>query len=415
MQRRTLIILALATMLGGLGVGATLSVGALLLAEVSGNDAVSGLASATFNLGAALAGVPLAKLAAVHGRRRAIVVGNAAAMGGAILAVVGAGIGQWLVIALGITILGVASAVQLLSRFAATDLASPSQRARDLSLVVWSISIGAIVGPNLIGPGSSLGEWVGLEPLAGVFVFAFFAQLAAATVVWVGLRPDPLLTARAMPEPTTVASDATSRGERQTRTLGRSAQAAVVALIAMAQAIMVVLMAMTPLQLKYTGGANELIGLTLSIHIAGMYLFAPVFGLMASRFGRLPVIHLGWVTLAASAAMGYLWPDSHLLLVIALALLGLGWSAVTVAGATLITEITPADERTKRQGISDTVMSGSGALAGAVSGVLFAVGGFSFIAVVSLAMVATGVILALIVGWHRRRAIRANQDYTGHQ
>src|SRR5690606_26027764 len=45
-QRRTVLVLASATVLGGLGAGATLSVGALLLAEVSGNEAISGLASA---------------------------------------------------------------------------------------------------------------------------------------------------------------------------------------------------------------------------------------------------------------------------------------------------------------------------------------------------------------------------------
>ncbi|MBN9613306.1 MAG: MFS transporter, partial [Actinobacteria bacterium] len=196
LQRRTLWVLATATILGGFGVGASLSVGALLLAEVSGNDAISGLASATFNAGAAIAGIPLARLASRKGRRRALVTGSFVAMFGALIAILGTVIGQWWVLAAGIGVLGVASAVQLLSRFTATDLALPENRARDLSLVVWAITVGAVIGPNLMGPGAAVGSAIGITPLAGVFVFAFVAQVLAALVNWFGLRPDPLLVAR---------------------------------------------------------------------------------------------------------------------------------------------------------------------------------------------------------------------------
>lgn len=133
LQRRTLWVLSVVTVLGGLGVGATLSVGALLLAEVSGFDAISGLGSAVFNAGAALAGIPLARLAAKHGRRRALVIGSLVAMVGAVVAVYSTVVGQWWLLAIGLAMIGVASAVQLLSRFAATDLAIPEKRARDLS------------------------------------------------------------------------------------------------------------------------------------------------------------------------------------------------------------------------------------------------------------------------------------------
>lgn len=406
-QRRTLWVLSLATMLGGLGAGATYSVGALLLAEVSNNDAISGLASAMFNLGAAIAGIPLARIASRHGRRRAIVIGNVTSFAGAIVAIVGVQLGQWIILSIGLALIGVSIAVQLLSRFAATDLAVPRRRARDLSLVVWSITLGAVVGPNLIGPGSVIGESFGISPLTGVYIFTIIAQLGAALVVWFGLRPDPLLTARTLP-PSDDLSNTPREGSRDGSTqlplLGRATQAAVVALIAISQAVMVALMAMTPLHLMYSGGSNELIGFTISLHIAGMYMFAPVFGILAGRFGRVFVIHLGWIILAASAVIAYAWNDSHTLILVSLTLLGLGWSAVTVAGATLITEITPETVRTKRQGQADTVMSGSGALAGALSGVLFAVGGFGFLAIVSAFLIAIGVLLTLHVSMRARAA-----------
>lgn len=401
LQRRTVWVLSLATVLGGLGVGATLSVGALLLAEVSGNDAISGLASAVFNLGAAAAGIPLARMAMRHGRRSALVFGSVVAMVGALVAIFSTVVGQWWLLAIGLGMIGVASAVQLLSRFTATDLAVPEKRARDLSLVVWSITVGAVVGPNLIGPGAWVGEVIGVTPLAGIFVFAFIAQVLAALVNWLGLRPDPLLTARRLRsvEPAhspNAPGEGSVLGDRWSQTL-------TIFVVAMAQAIMVALMAMAPLHLMHHEGTAEIVGFTLSLHIAGMYALSPVFGMLASRFGRIQVIVLGWVLLLLAIIIAYVSGPSHLLVQISLTLLGLGWSAVTVAGAALLTEITPAMLRPRWQGRSDAFMSLAGAIAGALSGVIFAIGDFSFLAVISGLLLIAGAVASLQISLRRRR------------
>lgn len=397
-QRRTLAVLVTATVLGGLGVGASLSVGALLLAEVSGNDAISGLSSAMFNAGGAIAGIPLARLAGKRGRRPAVVSGSLVAMLGAIVAVGGAAAGWWIVLALGIGMLGVASTVQLLSRFAAADLALPENRARDLSIVVWSITVGAVVGPNLMGPGAVVGEALGVPALAGVFVFAFFAQVLAALVNWFGLRPDPLLTAR------TIHADAVQAGGSESalddgiisdKHAAKRAKVLTIVMIAVAQAIMVGLMAMTPLHIKHHGGSDPLVGVTLSLHIAGMYAFSPIIGILATRFGRLPVIMGGWVILLASVIVSYISGPSHVLVQVAMVLLGVGWGAVTVAGAALLTELTSLSERAKWQGRADTFMMAAGAAAGVLSGIIFAIGDFSFLALMGGAVLMIGVVASL--------------------
>lgn len=396
-QRRTLWVLSTATVLGGLGVGATLSVGALLLAEVSGEDAISGLASAMFNGGAALAGIPLARLAMRRGRRRALVTGSLVSMVGAMVAVFSTVVGLWWLLAVGLAMVGVASAVQLLSRFSAADLALPEKRARDLSLVVWSITIGAVVGPNLMGPGAVVGGFIGVTPLAGVFVFTVFAQILAALVNWLGLRPDPLLTAQHLQRSRDGHSpndpgEGSRLGDRRSKML-------VIFVIAMAQAIMVALMAMTPLHLVHHGGSNELVGVTLSMHIAGMFALSPVFGLLASRYGRLPVIGLGWVLMLVAVVLAYLSGPSHLLVQIAMTIVGLGWGAITVAGAALLTEITAAHERPRWQGRSDTIMSAAGAIAGALSGVIFAIGDFSFLAIIAGLLLVAGAVASLQIAF----------------
>ncbi|MGB3374026.1 MAG: MFS transporter, partial [Microbacterium sp.] len=46
LQRRTVLVLSLGQVLGGIAFGATVSLGALLAADLSGDDALSGLATA---------------------------------------------------------------------------------------------------------------------------------------------------------------------------------------------------------------------------------------------------------------------------------------------------------------------------------------------------------------------------------
>lgn len=412
-QRKTVAVLSAATILSGLGVGASLSVGALLLAEVSGNDAISGLGSAMFNAGAAAAGIPLARLAMKRGRRRALVTGSLIAMVGSIVAIWGSEINKWGVLALGIAMVGVASATQLLARFTAADLALPHNRGRDLSLVVWSITVGAVVGPNLLAPGEALGSVFGFTPLAGVFIFPIVAQALAALVNVIGLRPDPLLAARALQayEDAQAAEAHNDSGRELTadevvavESSPHRSQVMIILAIAMAQAIMVALMAMTPLHLMHHEGTPQIVGLTLSLHIAGMYALSPVFGIMTGRIGSQAVLALGWVVLLGSIVMSYIAGASHLLVQAAMILLGLGWSMVTVAGATLLTEITPAPVRPRWQGRSDATMSASGALAGALSGIVFAIGDFSFLALATGALLALGVVASIRLRIVHRRS-----------
>ena len=307
----------------------------------------------------------------------------------------------------GLAVLGIATAVQLQARFSAADLSVPARRARDLSLVVWSITVGAVVGPNLIGPGAIVGAALGLPELSGVFVFTMVAQAAAGLVIWIGLRPDPLLAAQSLAaqearpgaEPAAAPSDrvvsVALEAEAAPPGAGARVQVLIIAMIATAHAVMVALMAMTPLHIVEHGGSITLVGLTISLHIAGMYGLSPVFGMLAGRIGPTPVLLSGFGMLAGAVVCTAFGGDSHTIIQVGLVLLGLGWGAVTVAGAALLTEVTPGALRTRRQGQSDTAMNAAGALAGASSGVFFAFGGFTLLSLVAGALVASGVVMVL--------------------
>lgn len=400
-QRRTVGVLSIATLLGGLGMGASLSAGALIIVDITKNEALSGFGSTMNAVGAAIAGIPLARAAARRGRRVALASGNAIAMLGAATVIFAATIGIAPLIFVGLGVLGVAAAVQLQARFAATDLAVPERRGRDLSLVVWSITIGAVSGPNLIGPGEWVGESLGVHPLSGIFVFAILAQLAAGLTVWFGLRPDPLLLARTLPDqvtgPITPVDGKNQSAKPRSAPKHRRFQYLSIAIVALAHGVMVGIMAMTPLHITEHGGAVTLVGFTISLHIAGMYALSPVFGMLVGRFGPIAIVIAGYAVLAVAAALAAMGGEQMLVIQVALVLLGLGWGLATVAGATLVTNLTPLRDRAKRQGQSDTVMNATGAVCGASSGVLFAFGGFPFIAVVSAVLILAALVSTLLI------------------
>ena len=390
LQQRVRRILITGQVMAGLGMGATLSMGAILASRLSGSEAWSGMAATMSTLGAALAAVPLARLASRSGRRISLFTGALLAASGAIVTIVSTMVAFFPLLLVGLALIGVGTAVNLQSRFAATDIANDRTRSRDLSLVVWATTVGAVSGPNLITPGEAVGSFLGLPELAGPFVFTLAAQTLAAVVYFVGLRPDPLLLAREL------ARDPNSAGAKS---LGPSVDNLVVARtaiisIALSHATMVAVMAMTPVHLVNHGASLAIVGFTISLHIAGMYALAPVFGMLSDRIGRIPTILVGQVILLASLLFTGFGSENELAVVIGLVLLGLGWSAATVAGSTLLSESTIIEKRAARQGISDLVMSGSGAAGGALAGVVLAFLGYNGLSFVALALVA-GVVVRI--------------------
>lgn len=397
-QRRTVWVLSLGQVLGGLAFGATISLGAILARELSGEDSMSGLATAAITLGAALFAVPLARLAQRRGRRISLTTGMLLALVGVVVVISAVAVWSFPLLLAGFILIGTGQAANLQSRFAATDLATERTRGRDLSVVVWATTIGAVLGPNLVGPGEIVGAWVGMPALTGPYLFTVVAQLLGVALYFFALRPDPLLLAAR------VAAEALRRGRRIIATADKP-RTAIYAIITVAGAhgVMVAVMAMTPVHLIHImGGTNDsatitVVGFTISMHIAGMYALSPVFGILSDKFGRVPTILLGQALLIASLLTAALGQASTTAVTVGLVLLGLGWSASTVAGSTLLTEASSEGLRTRRQGRSDFIMSlvaaGGAVLAGVVLGWI----GYSGLALIALVIVVAVVALSPLV------------------
>ncbi|MEA4943551.1 MAG: MFS transporter [Propionicimonas sp.] len=387
-QRRTIAILAVGQILGGISFGATVSLGAILAARISGDDALSGLATASITLGTALTAVPLAALARRRGRRPALATGMLVALAGVGLVITAVALAMFPLLLAGFVLIGAGQAANLQSRFAAADLATDASRARDLSLVVWATTIGAVLGPNLVGPGELLGDLVGMPELTGPYLFTIIGQLAGIALYLVALRPDPLLTAHQVIAARSATSDEITHVDRP-----RAAAFATVAIVG-AHVVMVSIMAMTPIHLVHHGATLTVVGLTLSLHIAGMYALSPVFGILADRWGRVPTILLGYAILAACVAVIALAQHSTAAVTVALVLLGVGWSAATVAGAALLTESSAETLRTRRQGRNDFWMSLIGALGAIGAGSALGWAGFNGLALLALPVLVVVVLLS---------------------
>ncbi|MFT4228950.1 MAG: MFS transporter, partial [Microbacterium sp.] len=161
-----------------------------------------------------------------------------------------------------------------------------------------------------------------------------------------------------------------------------------------AHGVMVSVMAMTPIHLVNHGESLQLVGLTISLHIAGMFALSPVFGILADRVGRITTILAGQALLIAAMLTASFGQDSTVSVTIGLTLLGLGWSASTVAGSALLTETSSEEHRTRRQGRSDLIMSLVGALGAIGAGVVLGGVGYGGLALSALAIVAVVVLLA---------------------
>jgi MFS family permease len=398
-QRRTVGVLSGSVALAGLGVTVGITVGGLLASDVAGTDSAAGLGTTAGVLGAAVLAVPLARISDRSGRRAGLAAGYAVAVIGAVITVAAAWMSSLVLLVVGLFAFGAATACGLQARYAAADLASPARRGRDLSLVVWATTVGSVLGPNLAGPGADLGRALGLPALGGGFAVSAVAFAVVAAALLLLLRPDPLLLARRLgggdgrPGP----RQATGAAVRAVwaSPAGRLGLTSVV----VSHSVMVGVMVMTPVHMGHAGGPEgttlRIIGLVISVHVAGMYLFSPVVGILADRAGRTTTVAVGGVLLLAAAALaGTAAPGAAVQLGVGLFLLGLGWSCGLIAGSTLVTESVGQDLRPTAQGGTDLLMGLSAALAGVVGGPLLAVGGFGLVTGVSAALV-----LPLAVVW----------------
>jgi predicted MFS family arabinose efflux permease len=283
---------------------------------------------------------------------------------------------------------GISNTSNLLARYAAADVSPGAHRARAMGLIVFGSTIGSIAGPNLMGPVVWVGALIGLSPVGSAFLISVWGYSLAAVLVQVFLRPDPLAIARRLESGSDARRPAAPR--RPVSEILSDGQVRLsFATLMLSQFVMISTTSTSPVYLHDNGHDVHVIGLAVAAHLGGMYVASPLSGWLADRFGRVPMIWLGGLILIAAVAVAGLVPagDSALVM-LGLAMNGVGWNLAFVSGSALLADSLSADDRASIQGLADLVMGLMGALASVVGGMILGVWGFG-------ALNAVGGVLAL--------------------
>jgi MFS family permease len=377
-QRRTLAVLLLAQILSGAGLAAGITVAALLAEQMLGSSRWSGLPTVFFTVGSAAAAVGLGRLSQRFGRRAGLSTGYLIGALGTVGVVVAAGMGNIVLFFASMIVYGAGAATNLQARYAGADLAAPSRRGRAVSIVLVATAVGAILGPNLVSTTGMVATKIGFPALAGPFMLAGLAYSAGALVLWLLLRPDPLLLARS------IAAEVSSRSATPAAPSEAGAVpgpprrwswalASGAGIMILTQLIMVAIMTITPIHIEHHGHGVGVTGIVIGAHVAGMFLPSPFSGWLVDRYGYLAIAVAAGVTLLAAGLIAAWAPvDSVATLVLALVLLGVGWNLGLVSGTTLVTDAVPLETRARTQGVVDLGIALAGAGGGLSSGLIFA-------------------------------------------
>ncbi|MGE7872542.1 MFS transporter [Bacillus paramycoides] len=397
--KRTLIIVSISQMFGGAGLAAGITVGALLAQQMLGTDAYAGLPAAMFTLGSAVAAFIVGKLSQRYGRRVGLATGFMVGGLGAIGVVMAAVTNSIILLLASLLIYGAGTATNLQARYAGTDLADKKQRATAVSITMVMTTFGAVAGPNLVGVMGSFAHSIGISELAGPFILSAAAFMLAGLVLFVMLRPDPLIIANIIEK---YKQEHTYKGHSVTNEMVENKRGIAVGAIVMilTQVVMVAIMTMTPVHMGHHGHGLSEVGLVIGFHVGAMYLPSLVTGVLIDKVGRTAMSIAGGVILLAAGVLAAMAPnDSLILLVVALSLLGLGWNLGLISGTAQIVDSTEPSTRAKTQGKIDVFIALAGASGGAMSGMIVANSSY---AALSLAGGAVALLLIPVVIWSRK-------------
>lgn len=386
-QQRTLRSLWASSVFSRGAVSSIFPVGVLAIKELLGSDTWAGLSTGATTVGAAAAAAVLATFMQRHGRNLGLSAGFAVALVGAVVSIFGIESESLPIFIAGMVLVGAGSGTSTLSRYAASDLATEERRSRDISSVIFASTFGAVLFPLFIGFAGNIAEDWGLNEFTGGYIMGAICFVIAGLAIFLFMRPDPLVVAGGV----VGKGDATERKKAtpfaQAVAIAWAHPLARLAFVALviSQAVMVMVMAMTPLHMKAHDHETGIIGAVISAHTAGMFAFAPVAGWLSDRYGRLQMIVASGLTLAIATVLTALAGEAPMLLMFpGLFLLGLGWSFGIVAASALLTESVAPEDQVAVQGAADTaksIASGAGAIA---SGLVLDMAGYHILSILGM-------------------------------
>lgn len=400
LYKKTLRILMFSQIFGGAGLGAGVTVGALLAQDMLGTENAAGIPTALFTLGSAGAALLIGRSSQRFGRRAGLAGGFLAGGVGAIGVIMAALTTNIALLFLSLLIYGAGTASNLQARYAGTDLATDKQRATAASMAMVSTTLGAVVAPNLVNTMGKFADSISVPTLAGPFILSGAAFIIAELLILFFLRPDPLVVSTAIANAKKNVNTTETEANLKSANINKKGVVVGAVIMILTQFVMAAIMTMTPIHMGHHGHGLQEVGVVIGFHIAAMYLPSPLTGILVDKLGRTTMAVASGATLLASGLVAAFAPVGSMpLLTLALVLLGLGWNFGLISGTALIIDSTHPSVRAKTQGSVDVLFALSGAAGGGVSGMVVA---HSSYAALSLSGAILSLLLIPVVVWSRK-------------
>ncbi|MEO0438565.1 MAG: MFS transporter [Pseudomonadota bacterium] len=349
------------------------------------------LPSSVQTLAGMLAAAPLSLLMGRRGRRFGFACGAVLTLLGALCATQALATQNFMLLCAAHFSMGAGWASYQYFRFAAGEVVEDSWRPVAISLMLSSLLVAAIVGPQIFIATKDL-----MQPTA-------FAGAYAATGLIAALGVLPLIIVR-IPRPQRKDSD---RGKRQSWAFAALRSPAIkraVGIAALAQGVMVFLMIPTPIAMVSNGLADTIASDVIRWHIVAM--FAPSFftGFLIKRFGANLIAMTGLATITV-AAVGAATGVSPMHFYGSLIILGVGWNFGFIGATAMLDAAVSEADKAAVQGANDTVIALVSTIGAFAAGFVVSSYGWVVLALLSGA----AVVCAMLVLWSdRTSSVKSN-------
>ena len=312
---------------------------------------------------------PMARWMARHGPRQGLQRGALLGVAGGLVCTASIHWHSFVLLNLGVLLVGVYQASAGYYRFAALEGVDPAHKGRAGAWVVAGGIAAALLAPTLALHSRHLLA----TPLAGAYlVLALLAATAWAVLQGIPVsRTSPSSAAPAATAATlTAATPMKHAAITSRRTLWqRPAIRQALLLTACAHGLMILVMNATPLAMHGHGHGLEASAHVIQWHVLGMFVPSLWAGAALDGWGARRVAGLGVALLAASALCALTGESQPQYLASSL-LLGAGWNLLLLAGTTLLTQAYRPEERSVAQPMMEWSNSAVAASMSLASGVL---------------------------------------------
>lgn len=359
---------------------------AIVLFLLSGSAALAGLGGGIMWGGRILIVYQSGRLMDRWGRRRILQLGVALCAVAVVvlgLSVAFRAVPSFLV---GLVVFGVGTGAFQQNRVAVADMYPTTRRGQAVGYLLTASIVGAVLATLFVAFATQAASQLGYDPYM-LSYFACLALLAPISFLVGRVRPDTREIARNLEQyygPLPEEAERNHPPQALTGALLMSAPLLIsFAVSSIAQGNMTMVMATVSLVLHEHH--VDLVGISssISVHFFGMFALAFVLGRFADHLGRRAVLFLGAGLSGIGSLLTPLTSDFWIITGGSF-LVGLGWSAATVATTAVIADVTHPLARGRVTGANDTAMALAALTFPIMGGVVLQVFGFVGLGVVGL-------------------------------